>query len=160
MTTPSAKGTTGSQPLQERSVRQPPGSTKAAVELHGGTVSGQATGKSITSPTVQVVFRKLCRQALEGYTPAPRRVVELMLTLEPVARAKSEEAKEKDKEAREASRSFYGCLGSTPTRLMSSWTREERAGKRPRRDDERRAAARPSSAGPCGRRSGLAGARL
>lgn len=93
MTTPSAKGTTGSQPLQERSVRQPPGSTKAAVELHGGTVSGQATGKSIPSPTVQVVFRKLCRQALEGYTPAQRRVVELMLTLEPVARASQKRQK-------------------------------------------------------------------
>jgi hypothetical protein len=62
-----------------------------AAEILGGTVTGQAKGKSITLPTVQAVFRRLCRQALKGDNQALRWVIELMLTLEPAARDKANE---------------------------------------------------------------------
>ena len=65
-----------------------------AAEILGGTVTGQAKGKSITLPTVQAMFRTLCRQALKGDNRALRRVIDLMLTLEPVARDKAKQAEE------------------------------------------------------------------
>jgi hypothetical protein len=66
-----------------------------AALILGGTVTGQAKGRSIRLPTVQAVFRRLCREALRGDGPALRRVIELILTLEQAAQ---EKAKEKGKE--------------------------------------------------------------
>ena len=77
-----------------------------AALILGGTVTGQINGRSITLPTVQAVFRRLCRQALKGDNGALRRVIELMLTLEPAARDNAEEAKRKDKANREIARKF------------------------------------------------------
>jgi hypothetical protein len=77
-----------------------------AALILGGTVTGQINGRSITLPTVQAVFRRLCRQALKGDNGALRRVIELMLTLEPAARDNAEEAKRKDKAKREIARKF------------------------------------------------------
>ena len=56
-----------------------------AAEILGGTVTGQAKGRAITLPTVQAVFRTVCGRALKGNNQALRRVIELMLTLEPAA---------------------------------------------------------------------------
>jgi Family of unknown function (DUF5681) len=77
-----------------------------AAEILGGTVTGQAKGKSITLPAVQAMFRTLCRQALKGDNQALRRVIELMLTLEPVARDKARVKEEKDARLREAAAKF------------------------------------------------------
>ena len=63
-----------------------------AAEILGGTVTGQAKGKPITLPAMQAMFRTLCRDALKGDNRALRGVIGLMLTLEPVARAKAKEA--------------------------------------------------------------------
>jgi hypothetical protein len=71
-----------------------------------GAVTGQAKGKPITLPMVQAMFRTLCRHALKGDNQALRRVIELMLTLEPVARDKAREKEEKDARLREAAREY------------------------------------------------------
>ena len=62
-----------------------------AAEILGGTVTGQAKGKSITLSITQAMFRRLCRQALKGDNRALRWVIDLMLTLEPAARDKAKE---------------------------------------------------------------------
>ena len=62
-----------------------------AVEILGGTVTGQARGKSITLPITQAMFRRLCLRALKDDNQALRRVIDLMLTLEPAARDKANE---------------------------------------------------------------------
>jgi Family of unknown function (DUF5681) len=77
-----------------------------AAEILGGTVTGQAKGKPITLPAVQAMFRTLCRQALKGDNQALRRVIELMLTLEPVARDRAKKKKAEDARLREAARKF------------------------------------------------------
>jgi hypothetical protein len=77
-----------------------------AVEIFGGTVTGQAKGKPITLPMVQAMFRTLCRQALKGDNQALRRVIELMLTLEPVAQDKAKEKKAQDAALRETAAKF------------------------------------------------------
>ena len=77
-----------------------------AVEILGGTVTGQAKGKPITLPAVEAMFRTLCRQALKGDNQALRGIIDLMLTLEPVALDKAEKAKEKDARLREAARKY------------------------------------------------------
>ena len=79
-----------------------------AAEILGGTVTGQAKGKSITLPITQAMFRAICRQALKGDNQALRRIIELMLTLEPAARDK---AKEDDTAKREAARKFNRLAG-------------------------------------------------
>jgi len=48
-------------------------------------VTGHANGKAITLPALQAMFRRLCRNALKGDNAALRRVIDLTLTLEPVA---------------------------------------------------------------------------
>ena len=83
-------------------------------EIFGGTVTGQAKGKSITLPMVQAMFRTLCRQALKGDNRALRRVIELMLTLEPAARNKT---KEEDAATREATRKFDRLMGIDPDKM-------------------------------------------
>ena len=85
-----------------------------AALILGGTVTGQAKGKPITLPMVQAMFRTLCRQALKGDNPALRRLIQLMLTLEPVARDKAEEAEEKDRAMREVQRKFFLSIGLDP----------------------------------------------
>jgi hypothetical protein len=85
-----------------------------AAEILGGTVTGRAKGKSITLPMMQAMFRTLCRQALKGDNRALRRVIELMLTLEPVARDKAQEAEEKEKANRHVRREFYLACGLDP----------------------------------------------
>jgi hypothetical protein len=77
-----------------------------AAEVFGGAVTGQAKGKPITLPMVQAMFRTLCRQALKGDNGALRRVVELMLTLEPVARDRAKEKEAEDARLREAAAKF------------------------------------------------------
>ena len=96
-----------------------------AAEILGGTVTGQAKGRSITLPTVQAVFRRLCRDALKGDNGALRRVIELMLTLEPVARDKAKETKEKDA-ATPRDRTEVRPVDAGPTA-----TKPSRPGKRP-----------------------------
>jgi hypothetical protein len=61
-----------------------------AVKILGAPVTGQAKGKQITLPAAQAVFRALCRKALKGDNRALRRVIDLMLTLEPQARQETE----------------------------------------------------------------------
>jgi len=75
-----------------------------AAEILGGTVTGQANGRAITLPTVQAVFRRLCRNALKGDNGALRGIMELTLTLVPVARGKAKEKDARDSALREAAR--------------------------------------------------------
>jgi hypothetical protein len=77
-----------------------------AAEILGGTVTGQARGKSIILPTVQAVFRTQCRDALRGDNGALRGVIEQMLTLEPMARGKVKEKDARDAALREVARKF------------------------------------------------------
>jgi len=56
-----------------------------AVAIFGAPVTGHANGKEITLPAPQVMFRRLCQKALQGDNAALRRVIDLMLTLEPEA---------------------------------------------------------------------------
>jgi hypothetical protein len=98
-----------------------------AAEILGGTVTGQAKGKSITLPMVQAMFRTLCRRALKGDNRALRRVIELMLTLEPAARDKE---KEKATETREAARQWARLFGGDPAEIEEAWKQPK-----PKRDD-------------------------
>jgi hypothetical protein len=109
-----------------------------AAEILGGTVTGQTKGKSITLPMVQAVFRTQCRQALKGDNRALRRVIELMLSSEPVARDKAKQAEDNDKAMRVVQRKFFLLAGIPPDMIDQALTREERAGKAPRRRGERR----------------------
>jgi hypothetical protein len=88
-----------------------------AAEILGGTVTGQAKGKSITLPTVQAVFRTLCRDALRGDNGALRWVIELMLTLVPVARDKAKQKDARDAAIREAARKFDRLMGRDPDKI-------------------------------------------
>ena len=88
-----------------------------AAEILGGTVTGQAKGRSITLPTVQAVFRTVCGRALKGNNQALRRVIELMLTLEPAARDKAERAREKEAKTREAARKYVRLMGGDPDKI-------------------------------------------
>ena len=54
-------------------------------------VTGHANGKEITVPVTQAMFRRLCKKALNGDNSALRRVMDLMLTLEPAARQQAEQ---------------------------------------------------------------------
>ena len=88
-----------------------------AAEILGGTVTGQAKGKSITLPMVEAMFRTLCRRALKGDNRALRRGIELMLTLEPAARDKAREKEENDARLREAGRKFDRMMGADPDKI-------------------------------------------
>jgi Family of unknown function (DUF5681) len=85
-----------------------------AVEILGGTVTGQAKGKPIILPAVQAMFRTLCRQALKGHNQALRQVIELMLTLEPVARDRAKEKEAEGARLREAARKFDRLMRGRP----------------------------------------------
>ena len=101
-----------------------------AAQIFGGAVTGQAKGKPITLPMVQAMFRTLCRQALKGDNQALRRVIELMLTLEPVARDKAREKEEKDARLREAARKYDRLMGADPDKIE-----EARKQPNPKRDE-------------------------
>ena len=62
-----------------------------AVTILSAPVTGHAKGKPVTLPAAQAMFRSLCRKALKGDNAALRRVIDLMLTLEPVARQQAEQ---------------------------------------------------------------------
>jgi len=63
------------------------------------------------------MFRTLCRQALKGDNQALRRVIELMLTLEPVARDKAREKEEKDARLRETARKYDRLMGADADKI-------------------------------------------
>ncbi len=62
-----------------------------AVSILSAPVTGHAKGKPVTLPAAQAMFRSLCRKALKGDNAALRRVIDLILTLEPVARQQAEQ---------------------------------------------------------------------
>jgi hypothetical protein len=101
-----------------------------AVEILGGTVTGQAKGKSITLPTVQAVFRTVCRRALKGDSQSLRRVIELSLTLEAAARDKARDKEENDAKLREAARKYDRLMGADPDKIE-----EARRKPDPKRDE-------------------------
>jgi hypothetical protein len=82
-----------------------------AAEILGAPVTGQAKGKQVTLPVPQAVFRALCREALKGDNRALRRVINLMLTLEPQARQDIEENAARGQGAKEK---FAKLLGLDP----------------------------------------------
>jgi hypothetical protein len=96
-----------------------------AAEILGGTVTGQAKGKSITLPMVQAMFRTLCRKALKGDNRALRRVIELMLSLEPAARDKARDKQENDARLREAARKFDRLMGADPDEIEAARKRPD-----------------------------------
>ena len=106
-----------------------------AAEILGGTVTGQANGRAITLPTVQVVFRRLCRDALRGDNGALRWGIELMLTLEPMARGKAKEKDARDAALREAARKFDRLMRGDRDKINDApkepEPQEGRAGKAP-----------------------------
>jgi hypothetical protein len=104
-----------------------------AIEILGGTVTGQARGKSITLPTVQAVFRTVCRRALKGDSQALRRVIELSLTLESAARDKARDKEENDARLREAARKYDRLMGVDPDKIE-----EARRQPDPQRDERNR----------------------
>ena len=62
-----------------------------AAAILNAPVTGHAKGKEITLPMMQAMFRRLCRKALKGDNAALRRVIDLMVTLEPEARQQAEQ---------------------------------------------------------------------
>jgi hypothetical protein len=54
-------------------------------------VTGHASGKPVTLPALQAMFRRMCQKALKGDNAALRRVIDLMLTLEPAAQQQAEQ---------------------------------------------------------------------
>jgi hypothetical protein len=111
-----------------------------AAEIFGGTVTGQAKGKSITLPMVQAMFRTLCRRALKGDNQALRRVIEQMLTLEPVARDKATKKDARDAGLREVGRKFDRLMRGDRDKIDGARKepdpQEGRAGKAPQRRGE------------------------
>jgi Family of unknown function (DUF5681) len=100
-----------------------------AALILGGTVTGQAKGKFITLPTVQAIFRTLCRRALKGDNQALRRIIDLMLTLEPAARDEAREAEEKDEAMREVQREFFRSIGLDPHEFDDAQKEPDPGGK-------------------------------
>ena len=62
-----------------------------AAAILSAPVTGHANGKEITLPAAQAMFRRLCRNALKEDNAALRRVIDLMLTLEPAVRQQAEQ---------------------------------------------------------------------
>lgn len=82
----------------------------AAVIL-SAPVTGNANGKAVTLPALQAMFRSVCRNALKGDNGALRRVIDLMLTLEPAAR---HQAEQNARVGGEAKRKFMQMAGLDP----------------------------------------------
>ena len=82
-----------------------------AVTILSAPVTGHANGEPVTLPAPQAMFRSLCRKALKGDNAALRRVIDLILTLEPVALQQAEQnTNRKD----EAWRDFVRRCGHDP----------------------------------------------
>lgn len=62
-----------------------------AVEILGAPVTGHAHGREITIPALEAMFRRQCRDALKGDNATLRQIIDLMLTLEPIAQQQAEE---------------------------------------------------------------------
>jgi hypothetical protein len=82
----------------------------AAVIL-SAPVTGNANGKAVTLPGLQAMFRSVCRNALKGDNAALRRIVDLMLTLEPTAQHRAEQ---KARSGGEAKLKLARMLGIDP----------------------------------------------
>ena len=82
-----------------------------AADILSAPVTGHTNGKEITLPAMQAMFRSLCRKALKGDKAALRRVVDLMLTLEPEAR---QVAEQNAKAGGESRRKFAMAAGIDP----------------------------------------------
>jgi hypothetical protein len=82
------KGQSGNPPGRPKKT---PDFFEDAAEILGAPVTGQAKGKQIKLPAPQAVFLALCRKALKGDNRALRRVIHLILTLEPQARQEIEQ---------------------------------------------------------------------
>jgi hypothetical protein len=80
----------------------------AAVIL-SAPVTGHANGKAVTLPVLQAMFRRMCRNALQGDNAALRRVIDLML--EPEAHRNAEQ---KAKSGGEAKRKLAIMAGLDP----------------------------------------------
>lgn len=93
-----------------RPKKQPDFLEDAAVIL-SAPVTGHANGKAVTLPALQAMFRRMCRNALQGDNAALRRVIDLMLTLEPTAQHKAEQ---KARSGGEAKLKLARMLGIDP----------------------------------------------
>ena len=82
-----------------------------AADILSAPVTGHTNGKEITLPAMQAMFRSLCRKALKGDNAALRRVVDLMLTLEPEAQ---QVAEQNAKAGGESRRKFAILAGIDP----------------------------------------------
>lgn len=82
----------------------------AAVIL-SAPVTGNANGKAVTLPVLQAMFRSMCRNALKGDNAALRRIVDLMLTLEPPVQ---QQAEQKARSGGEAKLKLARMLGIDP----------------------------------------------
>ena len=82
-----------------------------AVTILSAPVTAHAKGKPVTLPALQAMFRSLCRKALKGDHAALRRVIDLMLTLEPVAQ---QQAEQNSNRKGEAWRDFVRRCGDDP----------------------------------------------
>jgi len=82
-----------------------------AAEIFGTPVTGHANGKKITLPVLQAIFRRTVRKALKDDNAALRRVIDLMLTLEPAAR---QQADQKAKAGSDAKRKLMQMAGLDP----------------------------------------------
>lgn len=71
-----------------------------AAAILGAPVTGQSNGKEITVSATHAMFRRMCIKALKGDNAALRRLIELMLTLEPGPPQLAEHDPEKISEAR------------------------------------------------------------
>lgn len=71
--------------------KKKPNFLEDAAAILSAPVTGKANGKEITLPAMQAIFRRQCQNALKGDNAALRRVIDLMLTLEPVAQQQIEQ---------------------------------------------------------------------
>jgi hypothetical protein len=79
-----------------------------ATEILDAQVTGQAKGKPVTLSVMQAIFHTQCLEALKGDNAALRRVIDLMLTLEPEAR---DQAGQSAKAGGEAKRKLAKMVG-------------------------------------------------
>ena len=71
--------------------KKQPDFLEAAAAILSAPVTGHANDKEMTLPAPQAMYRSVCRNALKGDNAALRRVIELVLTLEPAARQQAEQ---------------------------------------------------------------------
>jgi len=91
--------------------KQQTGFLEDAAAIFSAPITGHANGKEITLPVPQAMFRRICRNALKGDNAALRRVIDLILTLEPEAH---QQAAQNAKTGSEARRKLYQMAGLDP----------------------------------------------